>query len=162
VQSDPICWSKQVCGNERKNHMADNFEELQAKYQSVLNFIKQQQNTQLQNVNMEGDKLLIRATAPSQDVKNKIWDQIKLVDPSFSDLTADIEAPEAAAAAAAGGGNAAVAVARTYTVQAGDNLSKISKHFYGDPNQYMKIVNANKETLPDPDKIKPGMELNIP
>jgi nucleoid-associated protein YgaU len=142
--------------------MADKFQELQAKYQSVLNFIKQQPNTQLQNVNMEGDKLFIRAAAPSQDVKNKIWDQIKLVDPSFSDLTADIEAPEAAAAAAAGGGSAAASGPRTYTVQAGDNLSKISKHFYGDPNQYMKIVNANKETLPDPDKIKPGMELNIP
>ena len=142
--------------------MADKFETLKAKYQSVLNFIEQQQNTQLQNVNMEGDKLLIRATAPSVDIKNKIWDQIKLVDPSFSDLIADISAPEAAAAAAAGGGDAAVAGPRTYTVQAGDNLSKISKHFYGDPNQYMKIVNANKETLPDPDKIKPGMELNIP
>ena len=108
---------------------------------------------------MEGDKLFIRAAAPSQDVKNKIWDQIKLVDPTFSDLTADISAPEAAAAAAAGG---ATSAPRTYTVQAGDNLSKISKHFYGDPNQYMKIVNANKATLPDPDKIKPGMELNIP
>lgn len=142
--------------------MADKFEELKAKYQSVLNFIKQQQNTQLQNVNMEGDKLFIRVAAASQDVKNKIWDQIKLVDPNFSDLTADIQAPEAAAAAAAGGGSSAVAAARTYTVQDGDNLSKISKHFYGDPNQYMKIVNANKETLPDPDKIKPGMELNIP
>jgi LysM repeat protein len=141
--------------------MADKLEQLKAKYQSVLNFIEQQQNTQLQNVNMEGDKLFIRAAAPSQDVKNKIWDQIKLVDPSFSDLTADISAPEAAAAAAAGGAPA-TATARTYTVQAGDNLSKISKHFYGDPNQYMKIVNANKETLPDPDKIKPGMELNIP
>ena len=82
--------------------MADKFEELKAKYQSVLNFIEQQQNTQLQNVNMEGDKLLIRAAAPSQDVKNKIWDQIKLVDPTFSDLTADISAPEAAAAAAGG------------------------------------------------------------
>jgi len=78
--------------------MADKFEELKAKYQSVLNFIEQQQNTQLQNVNMEGDKLLIRAAAPSQDVKNKIWDQIKLVDPTFSDLTVDITAPEAAAA----------------------------------------------------------------
>src|ERR1700744_1870425 len=145
----------------KENHMADKFEELKAKYQSVLNFIQQQQGAQLQNVNMEGDKLFIRAAAPSQDVKNKIWDQIKLVDPSYSDLTADISAPEAAAAAAAGAG-AAPAAARTYTVQAGDNLSKISKHFYGDPNQYMKIVNANKETLPDPDKIKPGMELTIP
>src|ERR1700689_4221396 len=97
------------------NHMADKFEELKAKYQSVLNFIEQQQNTQLQNVNMEGDKLFIRAAAPSQDVKNKIWDQIKLVDPTYSDLTADISAPEAAAAAAAGAG-AAPAGARTYTV----------------------------------------------
>jgi nucleoid-associated protein YgaU len=146
----------------KENHMADKFEELKAKYQSVLNFIQQQQNANLQNVNMECDKLLIRAAAPSQDVKNKIWDQIKLVDPSYSDLIADISAPEAAAAAAAGGVPSAGAGPRTYTVQAGDNLSKISKHFYGDPNQYMKIVNANKETLPDPDKIKPGMELNIP
>ncbi len=142
--------------------MADKFEQLKAKYQSVLNFIQQQQNTNLQNVNMEGDKLFIRAAAPSQDVKNKIWDQIKLVDPGFSDLIADISAPEAAAAAAAGGAASAATAPRTYTVQAGDNLSKISKHFYGDPNQYMKIVNANKETLPDPDKIKPGMQLNIP
>jgi nucleoid-associated protein YgaU len=110
---------------------------------------------------MEGDKLLIRAAAPSQDVKNKTWDQIKLVDPTFSDLTVDITAPEAAAAAAAGGASSAAAP-RSYTVQPGDNLSKISKHFYGDPNQYMTIANANKQTLPDPDKIKPGMELNIP
>lgn len=138
--------------------MADKFDQLKAKYQSVLNFI-QQQNTQLQNVNMEGDKLFIRAAAPSQEVKNRIWDQIKLVDPNFSDLTADIQAPAAAAAAAAAGGSAA---ARTYVVKAGDNLSKISKQFYGDPNQYMKIVNANKDQLPDPDKIKPGMQLNIP
>ena len=139
--------------------MADKFEQLKAKYQSVLNFM-QEQNVQLQNVNMEGDKLFIRASAPSQDVKNRVWDQIKLVDPKFSDLNADIQAPAAAAAAAAAAGGSAAA--RTYTVQAGDNLSKISKHFYGDPNQYMKIVNANKEQLPDPDKIKPGMELNIP
>jgi nucleoid-associated protein YgaU len=140
--------------------MADKFDQLKAKYQSVLNFIQQQQNTQLQNVNMEGDKLFIRALAPSQDVKNRIWDQIKLVDPNFSDLTADIQAPAAAAAAAAAAGGSTAA--RTYVVQAGDNLSKISKQFYGDPNQYMKIVNANKDQLPDPDKIKPGMQLNIP
>jgi nucleoid-associated protein YgaU len=142
--------------------MADKLETLKAKYQSVLNFIEQQQNTQLQNVNLEGDKLFIRAAAPSPDVKNKIWDQIKLVDPTYSDLTAEITAPEAAAAAAAGASDTTVAAARTYTLQPGDNLSKISKHFYGDPNQYMKIVNANKEALPDPDKIKPGMQLNIP
>jgi len=140
--------------------MADRFEQLKMKYQSVLNFI-QSQGVQLQNLNMEGDKLLIRASAPSVDLKNRVWDQIKLVDPNFSDLIADIQAP-AAAAAAAGGNAASTTVARTYTVQPGDSLSKISKQFYGDANMYMKIFEANKDKLADPDKIKAGMDLLIP
>src|SRR5260370_24805039 len=102
--------------------MADRFEQIKAKYQSVFNFI-QSQGVQLQNVNMEGDKLLIRATAPSADLKNKVWDQIKLVDPNFSDLIADIQAPAAAAAAAAGNAPLTTA-ARSYTAQAGRNPSK--------------------------------------
>jgi nucleoid-associated protein YgaU len=117
---------------------------------------------QLQNLNMEGDKLLIRASAPSADMKNRVWDQIKLVDPSFSDLIADIQAPAAAAAAAAAGGPTSTPAARTYTVQAGDNLSKISKQFYGDANKYMKIFEANKDKLTDPDKVRAGIELIIP
>lgn len=141
--------------------MADRFAELKAKYQSVMNFIQQQQNTQLQNVNMEGDKLLIRASAPSQEVKNKIWDQIKLVDPSSSDLIADIQAPAAAAAAAAAAGGP-TSGARTYTVKPGDSLSKISQEFYGHANQYMKIFEANKDKLADPDKVRAGMQLVIP
>ena len=140
--------------------MADRFEQLKAKYQSVLNFI-QSQGVQLQNVNMEGDRLLIRATAPSAELKNKVWDQIKLVDPSFSDLIADIQAPAAAAAAAAGN-TPSTTTARNYTVQAGDSLSKIAKQFYGDANKYMKIFEANQDKLSDPDKIKPGMDLVIP
>lgn len=48
---------------------------------------------------------------------------------------------------------------QTYTVQPGDNLSKISKRFYGDANQYMTIAKAN--SLEDPDKIKVGQELLI-
>jgi nucleoid-associated protein YgaU len=141
--------------------MADRFEQLKLKYQSVLNFI-QSQGVQLQNVNMEGDKLLIRASAPSADLKNRVWDQIKLVDPSASDLIADIQAPPAAAAAAASAGGASSEAARTYTVQAGDSLSKISKQFYGDANKYMKIFEANKDKLTDPNKVNVGTELLIP
>jgi nucleoid-associated protein YgaU len=141
--------------------MADRFEQLKLKYQSVLNFI-QGQGIQLQNLNMEGDKLLIRASAPSADLKDRVWDQIKLVDPSFSDLIADIQAPAAAAAAAAVGGATSTPAARTYTVQPGDNLSKISKQFYGDANKYMKIFEANKDKLADPDKVRVGIELVIP
>ena len=142
--------------------MADRFEQLKMKYQSVLNFI-QAQNVQLQNLNLEGDKLLIRATAPSEDLKNRVWDQIKLVDPAYSDLIADIQGPAvAAAAAAAATGGPSSTAARTYTVQPGDSLSKISKQFYGDANMYMKIFDANKDKLSDPDTVKVGTELRIP
>ena len=137
----------------------DRFEQLKLKYQSVLNLM-QTQNVQLQNINLQDNKLFIRGTAPSQDAKNKVWDQIKLVDPNNSDLIADIQAPAAAAAAAAASGP--TTTARTYTVQQGDSLSKISKEFYGTTSQYMKIFEANKDKLSDPDKIKAGMELVIP
>ena len=139
--------------------MADaKFDALKLKYQSVLNFM-QAQNVQLQNLNMEGDKLFIRANAPSADVKNKVWDQIKLVDPSFSDLTAEIDAPVAQAAAASVSGATS---ARTYHVEPGDNLSKISKQFYGDANKYMKIFEANKDKMSDPDHLRAGTDLIIP
>ena len=49
-----------------------------------------------------------------------------------------------------------------YTVVAGDTLSKISKANYGDPNKYMKIFEANKPMLSNPDKIYPGQVLRIP
>jgi nucleoid-associated protein YgaU len=52
--------------------------------------------------------------------------------------------------------------AQTYEVQSGDTLSKISKQFYGDPNQYMKIVEANQPMIKDPDEIYPGQTLRIP
>ena len=49
-----------------------------------------------------------------------------------------------------------------YTVVSGDNLSKISKANYGDPNKYMVIFEANKPMLTHPDKIYPGQVLRIP
>lgn len=52
--------------------------------------------------------------------------------------------------------------ARFYTVASGDNLSKISKAMYGDANKYMRIFDANKPMLSDPDKIYPGQVLRIP
>ena len=52
--------------------------------------------------------------------------------------------------------------AKFYTVVSGDNLSKISKAHYGDPNKYMVIFDANKPMLTHPDKINPGQVLRIP
>jgi nucleoid-associated protein YgaU len=86
------------------------------------------------------------------------------VDQNFaSDLTADISVDESraqargmAAGAGSGGGG------QTYTVKSGDTLSKISKQFYGDSHEYMKIFYANQGTLSDPNNIDVGQELHIP
>jgi nucleoid-associated protein YgaU len=48
------------------------------------------------------------------------------------------------------------------TVKPGDTLSKIAKEEYGDANTYMKIFEANKPMLNDPNKIYPGQVLRIP
>lgn len=49
-----------------------------------------------------------------------------------------------------------------YTVKSGDSLSKIAKEMYGNANDYMKIFDANKPMLSDPNKIYPGQVLRIP
>jgi nucleoid-associated protein YgaU len=54
------------------------------------------------------------------------------------------------------------ATGRRYTVKAGDSLSKIAKEVYGDPSQWKKIAEANKDKIPNPDLIHPGDELTIP
>lgn len=51
---------------------------------------------------------------------------------------------------------------QSYTVVAGDNLSKIAKHFYGNANEWKRIFEANGDQLSDPDRIKPGQVLKIP
>lgn len=124
--------------------MPDLFEQLKQKYKPVLDTI-QTEGAQLQNLNLDGNQLFLKATATSETSKNRIWDAIKRVDPNFADLKHDIEFRQ---------------TDQTYTVQPGDNLSKISKQFYGDPNKYKKIADANK--LEDPDKIKAGQQLIIP
>ena len=53
-------------------------------------------------------------------------------------------------------------VARTYTVQAGDTLSSISRKFYGSPNRWKDIYNANRDVLPNPQSLKLGQSLKIP
>jgi nucleoid-associated protein YgaU len=52
--------------------------------------------------------------------------------------------------------------AQFHEVQKGDTLSKISKQYYGDPNKYNAIFEANKPMLTHPDKIYPGQKLRIP
>lgn len=52
--------------------------------------------------------------------------------------------------------------AQYYVVKKGDSLSKIAEEVYGDKMLYPKIFEANRDTLSDPNKIKPGQKLLIP
>lgn len=99
-------------------------------------------------------KLHFKGTVKNQDEANRIWDAIKTVPEWRNDVIGDIKvAPGAAPASTA---------SATYTVKAGDTLSKIAREHLGDANAYMAIFEANKDQLTDPDKIKPGQVLKIP
>jgi nucleoid-associated protein YgaU len=93
-------------------------------------------------------RLQFKGTVTSEDEKNRIWDALKSVPTWKDELNAQIDVVAPAAV--------------TYTVQSGDTLSKIAKTHLGDANAYMKIFEANKGILSDPDKIQPGQVLTIP
>ena len=145
---------------EQQQGAQQRFNELKQKYQTVLT-TADNEKIQFQNLHVQDNKLFIRAIAPSDEAKNKFWDQIKLVNPNQDDITADISVDSSRAmGAAAGGGQGGGG--QTYEVKSGDNLSKISKQFYGDSNEYMRIFYANRDQLRDPDMIKVGQKLVIP
>lgn len=51
---------------------------------------------------------------------------------------------------------------QVYEVVSGDTLGGIAKRFYGNAGQYMKIFEANRDILDDPNLIKVGQKLTIP
>ncbi len=146
--------------SEQQQGAQQRFNDLKQKYQSVLNTADQQQ-IQFQNLHVQDNKLYIKGTAPSDDAKNKFWDQIKLVNPNADDVTAEINVDSSRALGAAVGG-AQAGGGETYEIKSGDTLSKISKQFYGSANEYMRIFYANRDQLKDPDKIQVGQKLIIP
>ena len=145
---------------QKQPNSEQRFSALKQKYQSVLN-AADQQHIQFVNLHVQDDKLFIKATAPSEEAKSKFWEQIKLVNPNADDITADVSVDTSRAMGAAAGG-AGGQGGETYTVKSGDNLSKISKQFYGDANEYMRIFYANRDKLRDPDMIQVGQQLTIP
>ncbi len=109
------------------------------------------------NAEERDGKLHFKGTVASEAEKNEIWSAIKTIPTWQNDVVAEIQVT------GGGGGGTATATATTsYTVKAGDTLSKIAKEHLGNANAYMKIFEANKDVLSDPDKIKPGQVLRIP
>jgi nucleoid-associated protein YgaU len=145
--------------------MADNTQDLvkiRGKYDPAIK-AAHQLGVRISKSEMQGGKLLIQGEAPSDQAKNKVWDEVKKIDPGFRDLTLDLKVAAGGGAAPGVGGPAGTATApRTYTVKKGDTLSKIAKELYGNASDYKKIFEANRDKLKDPDKIQPGQVLTIP
>ena len=49
-----------------------------------------------------------------------------------------------------------------YEIVSGDTLGAIAKRYYGKASLYTRIHEANKELIPDPNKIYPGQKIRIP
>ena len=96
-------------------------------------------------------KLYWTGTVKTAEEKNEIWMAIKTIPEWRDEIVADIKVAGGPASAA-----------KTYTVKSGDTLSAIAKSQLGSAGDYMKIFEANRDQLSDPDKIKPGQVLKIP
>lgn len=122
---------------------------LQAKYQAVLN-LGEEIGAKNGSVSEANGVLTIAGTVHSAYEKNLLWDKIKAIGGDApADLIADIQVET----------NDYYA---KYTVEKGDTLGKISKHFYGEAGKYMQIFNANTGIPSNPDLIEVGQELVIP
>ncbi len=99
-------------------------------------------------------KLHFVGTVKTEEDKNLLWAAIKTIPDWRNDIVADITVVAGAPSAAP--------AARTYTVKPGDTLSKVAKEHLGDAGAYMKIFEANRDQLNDPNLIKPGQVLKLP
>jgi nucleoid-associated protein YgaU len=130
--------------NPGKEDIVADFQALQQKYSPVVDTIKEFEpyGAKFVGSDLVGEQYHLVAQVPSQVVENRVWDAI----PTYSDLKHEITNT---------GGQEG-----SYTIQAGDNLSKVSKLFYGNANKYEAIAKANN--LENPDKIQVGQTLKIP
>jgi nucleoid-associated protein YgaU len=127
--------------------MAD-LEQLKQKYAGVISTIQgfADLGAGVDQIDLDGQQLLLKAHVPSTVVANRVWDAIKKADPSYSDLHHEITTT--------GGAE------QPYTIQSGDNLSHISQRFYGAASKYSAVAQANG--ISDPDKIKVGQAITLP
>jgi len=122
---------------------------VKAKYQPVLD-LGEELEVKDGDVNVEGDILKIKGMTKTQYEKNLLWDKIKEIGGEHpSDIKANITVEDDS-------------VYHRHTVKSGESLSKISKHYYGDPMKYTKIFDANTNILKDPNVIHPDQVLVIP
>ncbi len=119
------------------------------KYQAVLE-LGETLGVKDGKVTEENGVLKIKGETKTQYEKDLIWDRIKEIGGEKpSDIMANITVADDS-------------VYHRHVVKSGESLSKIAKHYYGDPMKYKQIFSANTDILKNPDLIYPDQELIIP
>ncbi|NNE77278.1 MAG: LysM peptidoglycan-binding domain-containing protein [Pricia sp.] len=122
---------------------------VKSKYQPVLT-LGEKLGVKDGSVTEEGGVLKVKGETNTQYEKNLLWDKIKEIGgENPSDIKANITVAD-------------TSVYARHVVKSGESLSKISKHYYGDPMKYKKIFEANTDILKNPDIIHPDQVLVIP
>jgi len=117
------------------------------------------------NAEIDGEVVTLTGIAPDLDVKtrvvvefnNRVKTRNTLNKIRLEESPASVAAEEVVREAME-----EKAAERIYEVQPGDTLGKISQEFYGKAGKYMKIFEANRDILDDPNMIKVGQKLKIP
>jgi len=110
---------------------------------------------------IEGKVVTLTGDVPSRQVSVQVmenFDKLVKTDNTLNAMRVDAPKPQPAPAPPP----PPKPVERFYEVVAGDTLSKIALKYYGSANKYMKIFEANRDILSNPDLIKPGQKLRIP
>jgi nucleoid-associated protein YgaU len=129
-------------------------------YQAVLAVATR--NEDLRFDEREG-KLQITGVVATEEQKNRIWAAIRTVPAWQREVVVNLRVqPKSAAAKTSSRAGASGGASQTHTVVAGDTLSAIAERYFGDARQTTKILDANRDLLVNPDKIRPGQVLRIP
>jgi LysM repeat protein len=109
---------------------------------------------------IEGKVVTLTGTAPSREISVQVMENFdKLVKTDNTLNAIRVDAPKPAPQAPP---PPPKPVERIHEVVSGESLSKIALKYYGNGNKYMKIFEANRDILSNPDLIKPGQKLRIP
>jgi LysM repeat protein len=114
---------------------------------------------------VEGKVVTLSGVAPSLDAKKQVMREFNVLvetENTVNAIEVHAAAPPAAPAAAAKSAAVTQAVERLHLVVPGDTLSGLAKTYYGKAGLYMKIFEANRDQLKDPNLIKVGQKLKIP
>ncbi len=111
---------------------------------------------------LEGKVVTLVGEAPDKEAKARVASEFNRMVETENTINALTLAASPPAPAPAAVPAAPPAAERIHEVKPGDTLSAIAKHYYGKASMYMKIFEANRDQLNNPDLIKVGQKLRIP